>query len=64
MGGMDSKTPPPWDRWVRALQAAEEVLLDLDDVYRGDPNLPVYRKLLQRKRREFRARIRCLVERN
>jgi hypothetical protein len=64
MPGMDPKTPPPWERWARALQAAEEALVDLEDVYRDDPALPQYRDFLHRKRREFRARIRWLVERN
>ena len=64
MHGMDPKTPPPWERWARALRAVEEALVDLDVVYRDDPALPEYRDYLHRKRREFRARIRRLVERN
>ena len=61
---MDPKTPPPWERWARALRAVEEALSDLDIVYRDDPALPQYRDCLERKRQEFRARIRRLAERN
>jgi hypothetical protein len=61
---MDPKRPPPWDYWARALRAAEEALVDIDVVCRGDPALPEYRTYLERKRREFRGRIRRLVERN
>jgi hypothetical protein len=64
MHGMEPKTRPTWERWTRALRAAEEALVDIDVVYRGHPALPEYRAYLERKRREFRARIRELVERN
>jgi hypothetical protein len=64
MHGMDAKRPLPWDYWARALRAAEEALVALDVVYRGDPALPEYRQYLEHKRGEFRARIRRLVERN
>jgi hypothetical protein len=64
MRGMNPKTPPPWDHWARALRAVEEALQGIEIVYRGDPALPQYLDLLHRKRREFRDRIRSLVERN
>jgi hypothetical protein len=58
------KTPPPWEKWVRALQAADEALPEIEVVYRDHPSLPQYRGYLQRKCREFRARVGSLVERN
>jgi hypothetical protein len=61
---MTPKTPPPWEPLTRALKNVEEALLDLDVVFRGDPALPWYRDYLERKRLEFRARLRRLVERN
>jgi hypothetical protein len=61
---MDPKTPPLWECWARALRAVEAALSDIVVVYRDDPALPKYRDYLDRKRREFRARIRRLVERN
>ncbi|HEY7154773.1 MAG TPA: hypothetical protein VH575_12495 [Gemmataceae bacterium] len=61
---MKQKTPPPWECWAQTLQVVEETLLDIDDVYRDDPDLPEYQDFLDRKRQEFRARIRSLVERN
>jgi hypothetical protein len=64
MHGMDPKTPPPWERWARALRAVEAARPDIEVVYRDDPALAEYREYLERKRREFRARIRRLVERN
>jgi hypothetical protein len=64
MHGMDPKTSPPWERWARALRAVEVALLDLGVVDRDDPALPSYQEYLERKRREFRARVRRLVERN
>jgi hypothetical protein len=64
MQGMDPKTSPPWDYWAGALRAVEEALLDIDVVYRDDPARLEYREYLDRKRREFRARIHRLVERN
>ncbi len=65
MRGMkNAKTPPPWDYWKRSLRAVEEALADIEVVYRGHPHLPEYLDLLHRKRREFRAHIRQLVECN
>jgi hypothetical protein len=64
MHGMDPKTPPPWEHWARALRAVEEARPDIEAVYRDDPALAEYREYLERKRGEFRARIRRLVERN
>jgi hypothetical protein len=64
LSGWPPGRTPPWEYWARALLAAEEALSDIDVVYRDDPALPEYRDYLDRKRREFRARIRRLAERN
>jgi hypothetical protein len=64
MSGKPNATPDPLDGLTRALKAAEKALANLDEVFRDDLALPAYRELLQRKRREFRARIRRLVDRN
>jgi hypothetical protein len=61
---MDETTTPPWERWARMLRALEDALPEVEQMYRDDPALPLYREYLDRKRREFRARIRRLVERN
>jgi hypothetical protein len=53
----------PLVRLTKMLRAVEDCLADMSD-FRDDPNLPEYLELLQRKRREFRARIQWLVQRN
>jgi hypothetical protein len=64
MSDKPNARPDPLDRLSRALKATEEALPEIEDVYRDDPALPRYRDYLHRKRREFRARIRRLLERN